>query len=110
MIPDIVLHKIYWYKWRHLMNQLCGEYHENVKDTTTLEDGSCGVLMCRAIRWWNNRRFSYGKKRGTILNLTQGWNSVANLPPNYYYSNGTIERGYMVNGRFEEVYDDPRER
>jgi len=90
------------------INELCQEYHANVRDNTKNLDGTNGVLcLIKFPCWWNNRHFSYGLNF-KIRNLNN--DEVGKLPKNYYYCNGTTERAYKVNGRYEYVYDDFIER
>ena len=96
----IILNKIYWYHWHYLQSQLCKEYHQkiNLYYHHGGQNHEISSIAFYNIKYDHSYRKSYNYRPLDIIfpdnhnfikyNYHECF--VANLPTNYYYSNGTL--------------------
>ena len=92
--PPIILNKIYWYRWRHLLNNVCAEYRQNYQlnnDVLRFVKIPNFSVNSRILydNWFHNYEPIYSF-RGSKWSLTN-----ASLPIYYFYSNGSNYNKYI---------------
>jgi len=92
MIPLIILHKIYWYKWRNSQYLLCKEYHQKINYYINDQFFAIKFENNHKDKFYNYRLLNSILFKSYSYNIIIHYNKgiVAKLPTNYYYSNNHI--------------------